>query len=203
MASFKIKTFLFSSALLCLPSLAFAQMVGDMTHYSAAAPMKQTYSVDLNKTQLVHLSQRAGAIVVGNPAIADISVHSDTAIFVIGRGYGETNIMVLDAAGAVIMNADVQVTNTLSSNGVRVFKGTASNRNTYNCAPYCQPAPVLGDEGGFIASNSGSVQQINNQVASTSVSAPITQSTNQFSTAQTQPPPANPVSAPSLPPALQ
>lgn len=118
------------------------------------------YSVELNKTEVVYLPQAAGAVVIGNPDIADVSIHSSDTIFVVGRGFGETNLIVLNAAGQTIMNANVQVTNTLPSHGVHLFNG--SDRQTYSCAPYCQPAPVLGDEIDFISENSGERSEINN-----------------------------------------
>lgn len=123
-----------------------------------------SYNVELNKMQVLHLSQPAGAIIVGNPEIADVSVHSSDTIFLVGRGYGETNILILNGAGETVMNADVQVINTLSRNGVRLYNG-ADARRTYSCAPYCQPAPVLGDEGAFIGQNTKGAPAINNQVA--------------------------------------
>lgn len=199
----KIRTFVYSCAIIGFATTASAQMVGNPHHsglYNASAPINtQTYSVDLNKTQVVHLPQKAGAIVVGNPAIADISVHSDKTIFVIGRGYGETNVMVLNTTGQVVMDANIQVINALPSNGVRVYRGSSGERNTYNCAPYCNPAPVLGDSGTFIASNQGSTVQINNQVANTSS---VTSSPNTFDSFgasvqgdPTPPPLATPITA--------
>ncbi len=121
------------------------------------------YSVELNKTEIVYLPQAASAVIIGNPQIADVSIHSSDTIFVIGRGYGETNLIVLNAAGQTIMNADVQVTNPLSANGVRLYNGAV--RQTYNCAPYCQPAPVLGDHGDFIDDNTVESAPINNSVS--------------------------------------
>jgi len=122
------------------------------------------YSVELNKTEVVYLPANAGAVVVGNPQIADVSVHSANTIFVVGRGYGETNLVVLDSAGQKIMDADIQVVNNLPAHGVRVYNG--ADRSTYSCAPYCQPAPVLGDDLQFIGANQGRGGQINNNVAS-------------------------------------
>jgi len=126
-----------------------------------------TYSVELNKTEIVYLPQAAGAVVIGNPAIADVSIHSSDTIFVIGRGYGETNLLVLDGAGRTMMNADIQVTNTLPAHGVRLYNG--SLRQTYSCTPYCQPSPILGDGREFISENSGEGEPIN---SSTSIATP-------------------------------
>ena len=133
------------------------------------------YSVELNKTEVVYLPTNAGAVVIGNPEIADVSVHSANTIFVIGRGYGETNLIVLNSAGHKIMDADIQVTNKLPAQGVRLYNG--KERETYNCTPYCQPAPVLGDSPQFQTSNQGTAPAINNNVATglpTSFAGPST-----------------------------
>jgi hypothetical protein len=113
----------------------------------------QVFRVDLNKTQIVRLPAQAGSIIVGNPQIADVSVHSQNMIFVVGRGFGETNLIILDPMGNTVMDADIQVTAVTPTHGLRVFNG--GNRRTYSCAPYCQPSPILGDDTGFVGSNSG------------------------------------------------
>lgn len=123
-----------------------------------------SYSVDLNKTEIVRLPQNAGAVVIGNPTIADVTVHSANTLFVVGRGYGETNLIVLDASGHTIMNADIQVINKVSSQGVRLYNG--KTRESYSCVPFCMPSPILGDDPKFIKSNSGEAQNIDNNSSS-------------------------------------
>lgn len=117
------------------------------------------YQVDLNKTQILRLPAAAGSVIVGNPAIADVSVHSPTTIMVVGRGFGETNLIILDRSGQTMVDADVQVTSITPSNGVRLFN--AKSRETYNCSPYCQPSPVLGDNPEHISANSPPEQETN------------------------------------------
>jgi len=48
---------------------------------SATNASAQSYSVELNKTELVRLNQSANAVVIGNPSVADVSVHSDRTLF--------------------------------------------------------------------------------------------------------------------------
>jgi len=48
----------------------------------------QSYSVSLNKTEIVRLPSAASAVIIGNPNIADVSVHASDTLFVIGRGFG-------------------------------------------------------------------------------------------------------------------
>lgn len=112
---------------------------------------EQTYKVELNKTEIVRLPGNASAVVIGNPQIADVSVHATDTLFVVGRGFGETNLIVLDSAGRTMMDADIQVISTTPKNGIRLHN--AKSRETYSCAPYCQPSPVLGDDSEFISKN--------------------------------------------------
>lgn len=110
------------------------------------------FRVDLNKTQVLPLPASAGAVIIGNPNIADVTVHSSSLLLIVGRGFGETNLVVLDQQGNTMVDADIQVTSLISDHSVRLFK--ASARETYSCAPYCQPSPVLGDSSDFVATNS-------------------------------------------------
>ncbi|CAM3689396.1 pilus assembly protein N-terminal domain-containing protein [Litorimonas haliclonae] len=126
-------------AVVSLPSLASAGQYVTQGH---------AYSVELNKTEILRLPAAASAVVIGNPSIADVSVHAADTLFVVGRGYGETNLIVLDQQGRTLMDADIQVSQSPTSKSVRVFN--RSSRQSFNCAPKCQPAPVLGDSPDFI-----------------------------------------------------
>ena len=128
------------------------------TAVPAQARNAQTYTVELNKTEILRLPGPASSIIVGNPKIADISVQSSDLLFVIGRGYGETNLIILDSLGNTMMNADLQVVNTLSRHGVRLYNG--KSRETYSCIPFCGPSPVLGDNSGFIGNNTSSASDL-------------------------------------------
>lgn len=117
----------------------------------AVAGSAQSYTVELNKTEIVRLPGAASSIIIGNPKIADVTVQSSDLIFVVGRGYGETNLIILDSLGNTMMNADLQVVNTLPRSGVRLYNG--KNRETYSCLPLCGPSPVLGDTRTFVTAN--------------------------------------------------
>lgn len=123
------------------------------------------YTVPLNKNELVRLPAPASAIIVGDPTVADVSIHSSDTILVIGRSFGETNLIILDEAGRTMMNADVQVVDNRSKGRVRVFK-VGEGRETYSCTPDCLPAPALGDGSKFLAAFSSASPNISNPVAS-------------------------------------
>ncbi|PHR93754.1 MAG: hypothetical protein COA69_03750 [Robiginitomaculum sp.] len=112
------------------------------------------YTINLNKTQILHLPGPAATIIVGNPDIADISVHSPDTLFVIGRGYGETNIIALDKFGQTILETNIIVNAGMGESGVRILN-IGRGRKSYNCTPDCLPAPVLGDTPDFRAEHSG------------------------------------------------
>lgn len=124
-------------------AIALASLAG-----ATAQANDPVYSIDLNKTQILRLPSAAGAIVVGNPGIADVSLHSPTTLFVVGRGFGETNLIILDRDGNTLVDADIQVTSTTPTHGTRLFN--AGERESYSCVPYCQPSPVLGDSASFL-----------------------------------------------------
>ncbi len=127
-----------------------------------------TYSVELNKTEVVRLSEPASAVIIGNPKIADVSVHSSDTVFVLGRGYGQTNLIILNMAGQTIMDADIQVVAPVSVGNVRLYSGR--DRETYSCAPYCLPSPVLGDSVDFVVVNTPETREINTPAISPSIS---------------------------------
>lgn len=121
----------------------------------------QSYSVEINKTEILQIPAPAAAVVVGNPAIADVSVHSPTMLFMVGRGYGVTNVIILDELGQTIMNADIHVKKNDSNSGKRVLLA-GQGWKSYDCDPFCQPAPMLGDDPQFVAQFKGQGQTIDN-----------------------------------------
>ncbi len=124
----------------------------------ALAGSPQSFKVELNKTEIVRLPSAAASVIIGNPKIADVTVQSSDILFVVGRGFGETNLIILDSKGNTMMNADLHVVNTLPSNGVRLYNG--KSRETYSCIPYCGPSPVLGDDTSFIGNNTSQEEEL-------------------------------------------
>jgi hypothetical protein len=101
-----------------------------------------TIDVVIDQAQIVKLPDRVGTIVVGNPLIADVSVQSGGMLVVTGKGYGRTNIIVLDRGGNVLVERVVQVRGP-GDNVVVVYRG--GDRESYSCAPKCERRITLGD----------------------------------------------------------
>ena len=119
----------------------------------AGIAQAQQLSVEASKTVPLRLSGSAASIVVGNKNIADVAVHDDRLIFVTGKSYGTTNLMVFNKAGEEVYSAEVVVTANSSS---LVTVNRAGQNQTYDCAPVCRSALTLGDDPAYF---SGLIQQ--------------------------------------------
>jgi len=82
----------------------------------------------------VRLDRDAGTILVGNPAIADVTVLGKDTIFVSARSIGATNIIVLDENNDEIRTFEVFVREPTTKRVVLRNAGLAEN---YQCAPNC------------------------------------------------------------------
>jgi hypothetical protein len=123
-----------------LRSLAFA-----LALLSFAMPAKVEAAdivISIDEAKLVKLPDRAATLVIGNPLIADASVQSGGLAVITGKGYGATNIIALDPAGAVLVEHVVEVQGP-HDNVVFVYRGVG--RQTYSCTPYCEQRITLGD----------------------------------------------------------
>jgi len=102
--------------------------------------------VILDQAKLLKLPERAATIVVGNPLIADVSLQPGGLMVVTGKGYGLTNLIALDRAGAVLMEKSVEVQGP-GGDLVVVYRGM--ERGTYSCTPDCERRITLGDGNAF------------------------------------------------------
>jgi Pilus formation protein N terminal region len=111
---------------------------------TVSAPARaDTVTVHVDQAHLLKLPDRVATIIIGNPLIADATLQSGGILVVTGKGYGATNLMALDRNGRVIMSKFVQVLGPSGDELVVVYRGV--ERETYSCAPQCQPRITLGD----------------------------------------------------------
>jgi len=98
--------------------------------------------VKLDQATVVTISKPAATVIVGNPAIADATILDQQMLIITGRGYGTTNLFVLDANGKRITNQLVSVIEA-TERSVIVHRRVA--RQTFACAPTCAPSLAVGD----------------------------------------------------------
>jgi hypothetical protein len=121
----QIRTLFVLCGLVAAPNLALAEVV----------------SVVMDQAKLLRLPDRVSTIIIGNPSIADGTLQSGGFLVVTGKGYGTTNLMVLDSKGGVL--AEHTITVSAPHSGLTVFRG--AERETLSCAPNCQRTLVPGD----------------------------------------------------------
>jgi Flp pilus assembly secretin CpaC len=99
--------------------------------------------VSLDQARLIKMPERVATIVIGNPLIADVSLQPGGIMIVTGKGYGATNVILLDRAGSVLMERSVEVVGPRGSSVVTMYRGV--ERETYSCTPKCERRITLGD----------------------------------------------------------
>lgn len=99
--------------------------------------------VTYDQSHLLRVSRPVAEIIIGNPTIADISVQSKKLLVITGKSFGKTNMILLDSEQNVIQESRIIVTQDQAL-VVNLRKGTA--RESYNCAPRCNPTITVGDE---------------------------------------------------------
>ena len=91
--------------------------------------------VEMNQAKIVKLAKAADTIVIGNPAIADASVQDASTIVLTGKGFGVTNLVILDGDGNPIVDEQVTVVRQTASS-VRIYR--RADIQTLSCTPYCE-----------------------------------------------------------------
>jgi Flp pilus assembly secretin CpaC len=101
-------------------------------------------AVPLDEVRVVQFSQPITTVYVGNPAIADVSVIDSRHVFVLGKAFGETNMVALNADGKQVTNDHVSI---FGHTGSMVTLHRGPTQMTYSCASSrCEAAPTPGDD---------------------------------------------------------
>lgn len=119
-------------AKLCL-SLGAATLLS--AAFSVTAFAGPGIEVVMNQAKIIKLARAADTVVVGNPAIADAAVQDANTLVLTGKGFGVTNLVVLDGDGSPIVDEQVVVTRSTASS-VRIYR--RAEVQTLSCTPYCE-----------------------------------------------------------------
>jgi Flp pilus assembly secretin CpaC len=122
----------------------------------------ETLVVQIDHARPIKIPAGAQTLIIGNPMIADVTMLKQGGIMVVtGKGFGETNFIALDASGNPVAESMIQV---VSSEGTLVVQ-RGLERQSYSCAPRCQPTLRLGDDPKYFSEVSAQVQAHNGQAA--------------------------------------
>lgn len=91
--------------------------------------------VIMNQARIVKLGRAADTVIIGNPEIADAAVQDANTIVLTGKGFGITNMVVLDRDGAPIVDEQVSVVRQ-TAGSVRVYR--RADVQTLSCNPFCE-----------------------------------------------------------------
>lgn len=115
---------IFAAALICAGAWA-----------SLPAHADQGITVTMNQARIVKLARPADTIIVGNPNIADAAVQDASTVVLTGKGFGVTNLVILDRDGQTIVDEQVMVQRQFT-NSVRVYR--RADVQTLSCTPFCE-----------------------------------------------------------------
>jgi Flp pilus assembly secretin CpaC len=100
-------------------------------------------AVPLDEARMITFAKPVATLYVGNPVIADVTVIDKRHAFVLGKSFGTTNIIALDADGTEIDSRRVTV---VGSSAATVILHRGAAQVTYACvAQRCEATPVPGD----------------------------------------------------------
>ncbi|MGH6828871.1 MAG: pilus assembly protein N-terminal domain-containing protein [Rhizomicrobium sp.] len=100
-------------------------------------------TVALDEVRTITFPKPVATVFVGNPAIADINMIDSRHAFLLGKGFGETNVVALDHNGAQVADTQISVT---AGGASTVTLERGATRVTYSCtASRCEATPEPGD----------------------------------------------------------
>jgi len=100
-------------------------------------------SVAMDEVRTITFPKTVSTIYVGNPAVADINMIDSRHAFILGKGYGNTNMVALDKDGKQVSNTHINVSARQDSS-LTLQRG--ASRVTYSCsAAHCEITPQPGD----------------------------------------------------------
>lgn len=133
----------------------FVGLAGGFSPAAAADKIE----IELDNAKLLKLPPGTDTLVIGNPAIADVAIQRNQVMVVTGKNFGTTNMIALDAKGAIVSESRIVVIAGVAQEQLIVMRGGA--RETYSCNPECGATIQLGDDDKFFR---GSMAQSRDRV---------------------------------------
>lgn len=103
-------------------------------------------AISMDEVRTVSFDTPVATVYVGNPAIADVNMIDARHAFVIGKGFGSTNIIALDGSGKEVADTQIAVLSGAAGSDSTVLLNRGTQRVTYSCtADRCEATPEPGD----------------------------------------------------------
>ncbi|OXE35087.1 MAG: hypothetical protein CGW95_16020 [Phenylobacterium zucineum] len=128
---------------------------------SSYADADEVVSIPLDRSVKIALPAGAKRVMLGNAGVADITVIDMQTAVLLGRTFGETNLLVLDDRGRTLMDQVLMVTDSARGRVTMItgpHGGTSTSSSAsilnYACSPRCVRYPMPGenetDQAGYI-----------------------------------------------------
>jgi len=88
---------------------------GDLLSLREVVKTTPPLKLTLGKADIIHLPDGVSDVLVANPTVVDVQAVQSNRLYAVGLNIGDTNIIVLDAAGNVVKRIDVHVTYDLQA----------------------------------------------------------------------------------------
>jgi Flp pilus assembly secretin CpaC len=124
--------------------------------------------LNMDQVRPYEIQAEAGQIVVGNPAIADVTVQDKKRVLLFGKAPGLTNMYIFDDEGNTIENLVIRVSAN-NPDMLTMHKGV--ERVTYNCASNCEATLTVGDSKASFTALNTQVKAKNREASSEADSA--------------------------------
>lgn len=111
----------------------------------AAQAQTGALNVEIDRSARVQLRGTAASVIVGNPQIADVTVVDANTLFIVGKGYGVTEVVAVDGVGRTLFQREIVVTGG-STGSVRVWRGGQATEMA--CSSSCAPSIRANSNGG-------------------------------------------------------
>ncbi len=108
----------------------------------SGSALAQGVPVRIDQATRISLSAPARDVFIGNPSVADVTVIDGRNLLVMGKAYGVTNLVVLDARGRTILDRQIIVS---ASDDGRVSFYRGPDVYNYSCSPRCERTPMPGE----------------------------------------------------------
>lgn len=123
-----------------------------------AAQAKEPINVVMDRAKVMRIAGQAATVIIGNPGIADATMHDRQTIVITGRAVGMTNLVILDPKGEPI--ADEVVSVEKAQTGLVTIQ-RAGARASYSCTPHCNAMFEPGDDDTAFTKSMSQIQQRN------------------------------------------
>jgi hypothetical protein len=140
-----------ATAFLMFPSFAMAAPKHVARHNSSGL------TVPMDEAKLITFAKPIATLFVGNSTIADVTIIDSHHAYLLGKTFGTTNMIGLDANNRQVLNSQINVTNRMVGS-VTLNRGAA----TYNYACtrlHCETSPRPGDPTEYVTNTENAAQQ--------------------------------------------